>query len=131
MKKNRKAFTLIELLIVISLIAILVGVILVITSASRQKSVNSSFVQNVRSAQGSLATICNADVNSSAVVSVNTIGFNSADVEAVGSPSCAGITVKPAAGGKYASATPNCFANGVTLTMTSGVANADSSDCKK
>ena len=131
MKKNQKAFTLIELLIVIAIIGILAGVILVITSTSRQKSVNSSFVQTVKSAQGSLATICDADADSSVIVNVNTIGFNSDDIEAVGSPSCAGITVKPKVGGKYASTTANCLANGVTLTMLSGVVNTPGSDCKK
>ncbi|EKE11964.1 MAG: hypothetical protein ACD_14C00055G0002 [uncultured bacterium] len=48
--QKRRAFTLIELLIVIAIIGILAGAVLVSTSSARVKAVDSSATQSVRSA---------------------------------------------------------------------------------
>jgi prepilin-type N-terminal cleavage/methylation domain-containing protein len=128
MKKMKKGFTLIELLIVIAIIGILAGVILVSTGTARQKAANSQFIQNVRSAQGNLVTLCNADTASTATVTLAAVGLDAANLTLVGTPSCsAGITVRPQ--GAYAGATAACLANGVTLSMLGGLANVTNSDC--
>lgn len=51
----KKAFTLIELLIVIAIIGVLAGVILVSTSSARQKASDSSMMQSVKSASTAVA----------------------------------------------------------------------------
>lgn len=82
----KKAFTLIELLIVIAIIGVLAGVILVSTSSARQKASDSSMMQSVKSASTAVAAC---------LISGTSLGVVSGTAPTEGTAICTGSGVWP------------------------------------
>lgn len=110
MPNGRQAFTLIEILLIVAIIALLAAMILVSINTARLRAKDNSFKSTTKSIQTALVSCC---INSDAVLG-----------STVGGLMCVGGNSYPNAIAIGAITSENCTGNSFTKTITPGTKNS-------